>query len=74
MGAGLKKDLRAFRVGPRGSFNTLFFFLSIGVISYFTNTYHGKKEGGTSTLRKRSTTKICMLRSRRMNHSRKGIY
>ncbi|GMI93948.1 hypothetical protein HRI_003064100 [Hibiscus trionum] len=26
MGAGLKKDLRVFRVGPRGSFNSLFFF------------------------------------------------
>ncbi|KAG4214163.1 hypothetical protein ERO13_A01G104200v2 [Gossypium hirsutum] len=26
MGAGLKKDLRVFRVGPRGSLNALFFF------------------------------------------------
>ncbi|PPS03373.1 hypothetical protein GOBAR_AA17289 [Gossypium barbadense] len=46
MGAGLKKDLRVFRVGPRGSFNALVFFLPIGVISYFTNTCHGKEEGG----------------------------
>ena len=46
MGAGLKKDLRVFRVGPRGSLNALFFFLPIGVISYFTNTCHGKEEGG----------------------------
>ncbi|KAK5769803.1 hypothetical protein PVK06_018477 [Gossypium arboreum] len=43
---GLKKDLRVFRVGPRGSLNALFFFLPIGVISYFTNTCHGKEEGG----------------------------
>ena len=32
MGAGLKKDLRVFRVGPGGSLNA-FFFLLIGVIS-----------------------------------------
>jgi hypothetical protein len=74
MGAGLKKDLRVFRVGPRGSLNALFFFLPIGVISYFTNTCHGKEEGGTSTLGERSTTESCMLRSGRMNRSRKGIY
>ncbi|KAK5769948.1 hypothetical protein PVK06_049848 [Gossypium arboreum] len=41
-----EKDLRVFRVGPRGSLNALFFFLPIGVISYFTNTCHGKEEGG----------------------------
>ncbi|GLU24541.1 hypothetical protein SLE2022_404670 [Rubroshorea leprosula] len=45
MGAGLKKDLRVFRVGARGSLNALF-FLPIGVLSYFTNTCHGKEEGG----------------------------
>ncbi|PPD69240.1 hypothetical protein GOBAR_DD33881 [Gossypium barbadense] len=45
MRAGLKKDLRVFRVGPRGSLNDLF-FLPIGVISYFTNTCHGMEEGG----------------------------
>lgn len=32
MGAGLKKDLRVSRVGPRGSLNA-FFFLLIRVIS-----------------------------------------
>jgi len=44
MGAGLKKDLRVSRVGPRGSLNA-FFFLLIGVICYFTKTFHGKEEG-----------------------------
>jgi len=73
MGAGLKKDLRVSRVGPGGSLNA-FFFLLMGV--YFTKTcqYQGKKEGGTSTLGERSTTESCMLRSGRMNRSRKGIY
>ncbi|CAN4125295.1 unnamed protein product [Withania somnifera] len=61
MGAGLKKDLRVSRVGPGGSLNA-FFFLLIG------------EEGGTSTLGERSTTESCMLRSGRMNRSRKGIY
>lgn len=70
MGAGLKKDLRVSKVGPGGSLNA-FFFLLIGVIS----NCHGKEEGGgTSTLGERSTTESCMLRSGRMNRSRKGIY
>ena len=64
----MKKDLRVSRVGPGGSLNA-FFFLPIGVISH-----HGKGEGGTSTLEERSTTESCMLRSGRMNRSRKGIY
>ncbi|KAB2037637.1 hypothetical protein ES319_D03G089200v1 [Gossypium barbadense] len=33
-----------------------------------------RKKGGTSTLGERSTTESCMLRSGRMNRSRKGIY
>ncbi|CAN4125271.1 unnamed protein product [Withania somnifera] len=71
MGAGLKKDLRVSRVGPGGSLNA-FFFSSHR--SYFTKTCQGKEEGGTSTLGERSTTESCMLRSGRMNRSRKGIY
>ncbi|KAK8356411.1 hypothetical protein V6Z12_A05G352900 [Gossypium hirsutum] len=61
MGAGLKKDLRVFRVGQRRSLNALFFFLPIG-------------KGGTSTLGGRSTTESCMLHSGRMNRSYKKIY
>lgn len=71
MGAGLKKDLRVSKVGPGGSLNA-FFFLLIGVIS----NCHGKEEGGNKqkqTLGERSTTESCMLRSGRMNRSRKGI-
>jgi len=68
MGTGLKKDLRVSRVGPGGSLNA-FFFLLIGVISQRLT-----EEGGTSTLGERSTTDSCMLRSGRMNRSRKGIY
>jgi hypothetical protein len=71
MGAGLKKDLRVSRVGPGGSLNA-FFFLLIGVISQRLAMV--RKKGGTSTLGERSTTESCMLRSGRMNHSRKGIY
>lgn len=70
--AGLKKDLRVSRVGPGGSLNA-FFFLPIGG-SDFTKTCHGKGEGGTSTLEERSTMESCMLRSGRMNRSRKRIY
>ena len=71
MGAGLKKDLRVSRVGPGGSLNA-FFFLLIGVISQRLAMV--RKKGGTSTLGERSTTESCMLRSGRMNRSRKGIY
>lgn len=67
----MKKDLRVSRVGPGASLNA-FFFLPIG--SYFTKTCHGKGEGGTGTLEERSTTESCMLRSGRMNRSRKRIY
>ena len=70
MGAGLKKDLRVSRVGPGGSLNA-FFFLLIGVISQILAMV--RKKGGTSTLGERSTTESCMLRSGRMNRSRKGI-
>lgn len=73
MGAGLKKDLRVSRVGPGGSLNA-FFFLLMGVSFTKTCQYQGKEEGGTSTLGERSTTESCMLRSGRMNRSRKGIY
>ena len=72
MGAGLKKDLRVSRVGPGGSLNA-FFFLPIGVISQRLAVVRRKKER-TSTLGERSTTESCMLRSGRMNRSRKGIY
>ena len=71
MGAGLKKDLRVSRVGPGGPLNA-FFFLLIGVISQRLAMV--RKKGGTSTLGERSTTESCMLRSGRMNRSRKGIY
>ncbi|KAK9907881.1 hypothetical protein M0R45_002768 [Rubus argutus] len=67
----LKKDLRVSRVGPGGSLNA-FFFLLIGVISQRLAMV--RKKGGTSTLGERSTTESCMLRSGRMNRSRKGIY
>ena len=72
MGAGLKKDLRVSRVGPGGSLNA-FFFLPVGVISQRLAVVRRKKER-TSTLGERSTTESCMLRSGRMNRSRKGIY
>ncbi|KAL8490799.1 hypothetical protein ACS0TY_022709 [Phlomoides rotata] len=71
MGAGLKKDLRVFRVGPGGSLNA-FFFLLIRVISQ--RLAGVRKKGRTSTLGERSTTESCMLRSGRMNRYRKGIY
>ena len=71
MAAGLKKDLRVSRVGPGGSLNASFFLL-IGVISQILAMV--RKKGGTSTLGERSTTESCMLRSGRMNRSRKGIY
>ena len=73
MGAGLKKDLRVSRVGPGGSLNA-FFFLPIGVISQRLAMVREKGEGGTSTLEERSTMESCMLRSGRMNRSRKRIY
>ena len=73
MGAGLKKDLRVSRVVPGGSLNA-FLFLFIGVISQRLALINDKEEGGTSTLGERSTTDSCMLRSGRMNRSRKGIY
>ncbi|TYG96579.1 hypothetical protein ES288_A11G362300v1 [Gossypium darwinii] len=62
MGAGLKKDLRVFRVGPREFLNALFFFFPL------------EKKGGISTLGERSTTESCMLCSGRINHSQKEIY
>ncbi|KAK8260863.1 hypothetical protein V6Z11_D13G147300 [Gossypium hirsutum] len=61
MGAGLKKDLKVFRVGPRGSLNALFFLLPIG-------------KGRTSTLGECSTTKSCMLHLGRINRFQKGMY
>ena len=69
----MKKDLRVSRVGPGGFLNA-FFFLLIGVISQRLALINDKEEGGTSTLGERSTTDSCMLRSGRMNRSRKGIY
>lgn len=69
----MKKDLRVSRVGPGGSLNA-FFFLLIGVISQRLAMVMVRKKGGTSTLGERSTTESCMLRSGRMNRSRKGIY
>ncbi|TYJ49064.1 hypothetical protein E1A91_A01G108900v1 [Gossypium mustelinum] len=57
MGAGLKKDLRVFRL-----------FLISQILAMV------RKKGGTSTLGERSTTESCMLRSGRMNRSRKRIY
>lgn len=66
-GAGSKKDLRVFRVGPRGSLNA-FFSLPIEVL--LQRLAIGKvEEEGASTLGERSTTKSCMLRSGRMNRS-----
>lgn len=64
----MKKDLRVSRVGPGGSLKA-FFFLLMGVISQRLAV-----KGGTSTLGERSTTESCMLRSGRMNRSRKRIY
>lgn len=70
----MKKDLRVSRVGPGGSLNA-FFFLLIGVVVISQRLAAGvRKKGGTSTLGERSTTESCMLRSGRMNRSRKGIY
>lgn len=64
----MKKDLRVSRVGPGGSLNA-FFFLLIGVLSQRLAMV--RKKGGTGTLGERSTTESCMLRSGRMNRSRK---
>ena len=73
MGAGLKKGLRVSRVRPGGSLNAFFFFSSeLFVISQRLSVV--RKKGGTSTLGERSTMEGCMLRSGRMNRSRKGIY
>ena len=66
----MKKDLRVSRVGPGGSLNA-FFFLLIVISQRLAMV---RKKGGTSTLGERSTTESCMLRSGRMNRSRKGIY
>ncbi|MCL7046585.1 hypothetical protein MKW94_028762 [Papaver nudicaule] len=49
-----------------------FFMLFPAVISQRLDM--GRKKGGTSTLGERSTTESCMLRSGRMNRSRKRIY
>lgn len=59
------------RVGPVGSL-TAFFFLLIGVHSQRRAMV--RKRRGTRTLGERSTTESCMLRSGRMNRSRKRIY
>jgi hypothetical protein len=68
----LKKDLRVSRVGPGGSLERLLFSSHR---SSFTNTKTVvRNKGGKSTLGERSTTESCMLRSGRMNRSRKGIY
>ncbi|TYI10183.1 hypothetical protein ES332_A09G125200v1 [Gossypium tomentosum] len=74
MGAGLKKDLRVFRVGPRGSLNAFFFFFPSELFLISQILAMVRKKGGTSILGERSTTESCMLRSGRMNRSRKGIY
>lgn len=71
MGAGLKKDLRVSKVGPGGSLNA-FFFLLIGVIS--KRLAMVKEEGGNKHTWRAQYTESCMLRSGRMNRSRKGIY
>lgn len=70
----MKKDLRVFRVGPRGSLNALFFFFPSELFLISQILAMVRKKGGTSTLGERSTTESCMLRSGRMNRSRKGIY
>ncbi|KAB2005868.1 hypothetical protein ES319_D11G301700v1 [Gossypium barbadense] len=74
MGVGLKKDLRVFRVGPRGSLNVFIFFLPSELFLITQILAMVRKKGGKSTLGKRSTTESCMLHSGRMNRSRKGIY
>ncbi|KAJ6929753.1 hypothetical protein NC652_013590 [Populus alba x Populus x berolinensis] len=71
MGAGLKKDLRVFKVGLGWPLNT-FFLLLIRAIS--KRLVKVRKKGGISIPGERSTLESCMLRSRRMNHSRKVIY
>ncbi|KAG4133598.1 hypothetical protein ERO13_D08G104600v2 [Gossypium hirsutum] len=73
MGAGLKKDLRVFRVGPRGSLNALFFFFPSELFLISQILAMVRKKGGTSTLGERNTTESWMLSSGRMNRSRKGI-
>ncbi|KAK4343591.1 hypothetical protein RND71_036685 [Anisodus tanguticus] len=71
MGAGLKNNLRVSRIRPQGSLNA-FFFLLIGVISQ--RLAKVRKKRGTSTPGEHSTTESCMLRSGRLNRSRKEIY
>ncbi|KAA0057141.1 hypothetical protein E5676_scaffold371G00380 [Cucumis melo var. makuwa] len=66
----LKKDLRVSRVGLGGFLNA-FFFLLIGVISQRLAMV--RKKRGTSTLRERSTTESCMLRSGRMHCEKESI-
>ncbi|KAB2084471.1 hypothetical protein ES319_A05G336200v1 [Gossypium barbadense] len=74
MGAGLKKDLRVFRVGQRRSLNALFFFFPLELFLISQILAMVRKKGGTSTLGGRSTTESCMLHSGRMNRSYKKIY
>ncbi|KAG4183305.1 hypothetical protein ERO13_A09G101750v2 [Gossypium hirsutum] len=59
---------------PRGSLNALFFFFPSELFLISQILAMVRKKGGTSTLGERSTTESCMLRSGRMNRSRKGIY
>ena len=45
----------------------------VGPPPFLSKIFDMVEEGGTSTLGERSTTDSCMLRSGRMNRSRKGI-
>ncbi|TYI47223.1 hypothetical protein E1A91_D13G157600v1 [Gossypium mustelinum] len=69
MGKYLKKDIRVFRVGPRGSLNALFFFFpsELFLISQILAMV-GKNEG-TNTLGEHSTKESCMLHLGRINRS-----
>ncbi|KAL9411679.1 hypothetical protein AB3S75_045306 [Citrus x aurantiifolia] len=69
MGVGLKKDLRVSRVGPGGPLNA-FYFLLIGVISQIRAMI--RKRGEQAHLESAVQLRV-VLRSGRMNHSRKGI-
>jgi len=66
---GSKKDLRVFRAELRRYYCNAFFFLLIEVFSLKLTIINKKEEERISTLRERSTTKRCMLRSGRMNRS-----
>lgn len=59
MGVGLKKDIRVFRVGSRGSFNALF---SLSELLFHEILVMVRKNGGISTLGESSMRVVYCVR------------